>query len=231
MPVGTALRHGTRRPVHDDTVREAGTPSWRFEESEGSLLHLALAVRDAAGLPVAEGPAVPPPLVDPPAPVVLGDPERRAAGRQWTGWWTALLGFQVRSTERAAADLEPVGLRFLTDLDAIGAPPDFAGLGDRPELRGAAVAVAGGPWDRRRHHERPEGTFGYELVRQVAEDVAFDRRVSPDRVTGAAVVLDVRGTWWHAPAPGVVLCSRAVTADPRTAHRVLREALESGLRT
>lgn len=211
-------------------MQEVGPASWRFDESEGTLLHLALGVRDAGALPVADGPSVPPPLVDAPAPVVLGDAERRAAGRQWTGWWTALLDFQVRSMGRTAADREPQGIRFLAELDALGAPPDFAGLGDRPELRRTAVAVAADPWDRRRRPEPPEGTFGYELVRQVAEDVAFDRGVSPDRVTGAAVVLDVQGPWWHALAPGVVLCSRAATQDPRTAHAVLRHAFESGLR-
>ena len=211
-------------------MQEVGPASWRFEESEGSLLHLALGVRDAGSLPVADGPAVPPPLVDAPPPVVLGEVERQAAGEQWTGWWTALLEFQVRRTDRATAGREPQGTRLLADLDALGAPPDFAGLGDRPELRRTVVAVAADPWDRRRRPEPPGGTFGYELVRQVAEDVAFDRAVSPDRVTGAAVVLDVQGPWWHALAPGVVLCSRAATRDLRTAHRVLREAFESGLR-
>ncbi len=48
--------------------------------------------------------------------------------------------------------------------------------------------------------------------------------------TGAAVVLDVEGPWWHEIGTGTLLCSRAAAEDPRAAQRVLRRAFESGLR-
>jgi hypothetical protein len=209
-------------------VQQAGSPSWRFEESEGTLLSVALAVRDACALPVPAGPGVPPPLVDvPPAAGDLAPAQRQEAARQWAVWWADLVELEVRRLGRPDPDDPPT---WVAGLPAVGAPPDFAGLGDRPELRSAARAahdVRRGPPDR--GGGSPHGSFALELVRQVAEDVAFDRSVALDRVTGAAVVLEVQGQWWHEVGAGVLLCSRAAAQDPRAAHRVLRRAFESGL--
>ena len=210
-------------------MQVAGSPSWRFEESEGQLLSLALAVRDGCGLPVPGGPGVPPPLVSPPPSAgELTPGQRREAARQWAVWWADLVDLEARrlAPDRTAA---PAGPALLAALEAAGAPPDFSGLSDLPELRSAARATPGVP---RAAPDRPgpHGTFAYELVRQVAEDVAFDRSVAAGEVTGAAVVLDVRGLWWHEIGTGTLLCSRAAAEDPRAAHQVLRRAFESGLR-
>jgi hypothetical protein len=64
-------------------------------------------------------------------------------------------------------------------------------------------------------------------MKQVAEDVAFDRRVSLDEVQAKVAVLPVRGTWWRRVARGAVLCSPAAAADPQTAHALLRDAFDS----
>ncbi|MGY1843009.1 hypothetical protein [Modestobacter sp. SYSU DS0875] len=116
-----------------------------------------------------------------------------------------------------------------------GSPPDFAALADRPALQRAAVDTFphAHRWVnqlRLEQRDEREGSFPYRLVRQVAEDVAFDRRVDPGAVRASAVVLEVEGNWWHLLAPGAVGCSRAAAADPTTAELVLRRAFESGLR-
>ena len=211
-------------------MQVAGSPSWRFEESDGQLLALALAVRDTCGLPVPGGPGVPPRLVAPPTSAAdLAPGQRREAARQWAVWWADLVDLTARrlAPDRTAA---PGGPDWPAELAAAGAPPDFTGLADRPELRSAARAT---PDVLRAAPDRPggpHGTFAWELVRQVAEDVAFDRSVAADRVTGAAVVLDVEGPWWHEIGTGTLLCSRAAAEDPRVAHQVVRRAFESGLR-
>jgi hypothetical protein len=41
---------------------QAGSPSWRFMEGDAQFLHLALFMRDAAGLAVTRSDDIPPPL-------------------------------------------------------------------------------------------------------------------------------------------------------------------------
>jgi hypothetical protein len=78
----------------------AGSPSWRFAESEGDLLFLALAVRDGCALPVPGGPGVPPPLGEvPPAVEVLAPEERPEAARQWAVWWADLVRLVARRVD------------------------------------------------------------------------------------------------------------------------------------
>lgn len=208
-----------------------GAPSWRFEESaRDDLLHLALFVRDAVGIPVAPGPAAPPRLAGsvPDHRDLLGEDERQAAGRQWDSWWTDVLGVQGQSHEALDADaVRAQGLR----RERVGCPPDFAALADRPALHRAVADC----WPQARHwlarrSDRSRGCFDDRLVRQIAEDVAFDHSVDVGAVRGRAVVLDVEGSWWHVLSPGAVVCSTAATADHETAQLVLRRAFESGLR-
>ncbi len=217
-----------------------GSTSWRFAESaRDEMPHVALFVRDALGLPVSPAPAVPPPLTGsvPDRRGLLSAEEREEAGRQWPGWWAALLGFEVRLQEEPPDPDHPASWAALwAQRDRIGSPPDSAALVDRPALRRAVVETSSEAhrWAGRlpdvEHRGEQGGCFPYRLVRQVAEDVAFDRRVDVGAVRASAVVLEVEGSWWHLLAPGAVVCSRAVTAEPRTAHLVLRQAFESGLR-
>lgn len=214
----------------------AGTTSWRFEESAGDdLLHLALFVRDAVGLHVSPGPAVPPRLAGtvPDHRDLLREDERRVAGRQWDGWWAAVLDLQDQSQHPPDADTARARR---AGREQAGYPPDFTALADRPALHRAVVDtwLHAHEWlSRRRLDFRLEqrgGCFEYRLIRQIAEDVAFDHSVHVGAVQGRAVLLDVEGSWWHLLAPGTVVCSTAATAKPERAQLVLRRAYESGLR-
>ena len=214
----------------------AGTTSWRFSESaRDDLLHVALFVRDAAGIPVPPGPSVPPRLAGtvPDHRALLREDERQEAGRQWDGWWTALLSVEDQSQDPPDADT----LRARRARRArAGGPPDFAALADRPALHRAVVEtwLHAHRWvgHRRLHfrEEQQEGCFDDRLIRQTAEDVAFDHSLDVGAVRGRAVLLDVEGSWWHLLAPGTVVCSIAAAAEPETAQLVLRRAFESGLR-
>ena len=211
----------------------AGSTSWRFAESAGDHLpHVALFVRDATGLPVPPGPAVPPRLTGavPDHHDLLSQPEREDAGRQWVGWWSDVLGVDRQEAADRELHAFPRGA-----YERAGAPPDFAALADRPALRRAVVATFPDAhrWVGRRRRSagaERQGSFTYGLVRQVAEDVAFDRSVDIGRVRAGAVVLHVEGVWWHLLVPGTVVCSTAATEDPVAAQQVLRQAFESGLR-
>jgi hypothetical protein len=117
----------------------------------------------------------------------------------------------------------------------MGDPPEFAALSDRPALREALVLTfeEGCRWadgTRGSAHRRVGGAqFAWEVTKQVAGDVAFDRHVGIGAVDGLALVFAVEGSWWELFAPGVVLCSRAAAQDPMLARTILRSVFESGL--
>lgn len=218
----------------------AGSRSWRFAESLGYLSHVALFVRDAAGLQVPDDPFVPPALAGdvPDRRGVLDDEQRGAAAAQWPGWWRAVVSAEIR-LNAGPGDTDPQQwLRQLAEQDSgAGEGPDFAALANRPELRIAARAlfeeaalwVDAGP-RRRPTDAHAAGRFPWSLVRDVAEDVAFDRQVGLDAVQGSVELLAVVGVWWAPAAPGAVLCSVEAAGDPTVTHAVLRAAFESNLR-
>jgi hypothetical protein len=217
-------------------VQLEGIRSWRFQVSAGDQLpHVALFVREAVGLPVAAGPAVPPRLAGsvPNRRDLLDEDERQIAGHQWTSWWEAVLGVGADAQEASRTDL--TGLPDLrTRLEQAGSPPDYAALLDRPALRHAVVEtfLEAHRWvDSRRLGRRGqrEAPFPHRLVAQVAEDVAFDRSVDIGDMQGRAVLLHVEGSWWHLFAPGAVVCSMEAAAQPDQAELILRRAFESGL--
>jgi hypothetical protein len=214
-----------------------GTTSWRFAVSAGDERpHLALFVRDAVGLRVADSPDVPPKLagVVPEHRDLLNEDERQVAQRQWTSWWVAVIGLKVQEQEASDSDIR-VSPELLARREQAGSPPDFAALIDRPELRRAVVEtfLEAHRWvSSRRLGSRGEqdALLPHRLIGQVAEDVAFDRSVDIGDVRGSAVVLDVEGSWRHLLAPGIVMCSMAAAAAPDEARLVLRQAFESGLK-
>lgn len=216
-----------------------GTTSWRFAESgRDEMSHVALFIRDALGLPVPPGPAMPPPLFGtfPDHRGLLSTEQRQEAGHQWTDWWATVLGVHVQlQAESADPGMSAVRETLRARNEQAGSPPDFAALADRPALQQAAVDAF--PYAHRwvgqlrlEQRDEREGNFRYRLVRQVAEDVAFDRRVDLGAVRASAAVLEVEGIWWHLVAPGAVVCSQLAAADPTTAELILRQAFESSLR-
>lgn len=225
-------------------MRLAGSPSWQFGENVDQLPHAALFVRDAVGLPVPGSTVVPPRLLGtvPDHSGTIPSEARREAGAAWVGWWRAVLAHLVRihrivppsgaSMRDRTEELRRVAAE---DRRRIVDPPTFASLEDRPGLR-AAVREAfaeGCRWadERRLAWLRPRhgAIFGWSTVRDVAEEVASRRRVSPGDVRACAIVLLVDGTWWQRVAPGVVACSVGVGRDPVTARTVLADAFESGI--
>jgi hypothetical protein len=220
-------------------IELAGVGSWRFAVDVNEMVHVALYVRDALGLDVEAAPNRPPALAGgvPAGPDVLNDAERGEAAAQWPAWWEAVLADATHQNQgppdRADMDawmreLHVRGLR-------TGSPPEFAGLMDRPALRKALIALtpeacrwAEGP-RRAAHPPAGRATFASELIREVAEDVAFDRGVAVQAVRAVALVLAVEGSWWVCHRPGVVLCSVSAPEDPVTARTILRAAFESGL--
>jgi hypothetical protein len=219
-------------------VQLAGSASWRFAESaRDELPHVALFIRDAVGLPVPPGPLVPPPLAGdvPDHRGLLSEQDRQEAGLQWVDWWATVIGSAVEARQAGPdPDRDTMWQALAARRERAGSPPDFAALADRPALH--RVVAETFPEAHRwvsqlgfEHREEPHGCFAYRLVRQVAEDVAFDRSVNVGDMRASAIVLEVEGSWWHLLAPGTVLCSKAAAAEPSTAQLVLRSAFESGL--
>ena len=111
----------------------------------------------------------------------------------------------------------------------------ITGLGGGQAALRQAVAAAyadGCRWFGRHRPPEPDTgrtCFRWNLVRDVAEEVARRHHVSPGAVRGYAVVLRLDGTWWAGFGSGATACSVAAAQDPRTARVVLLEAFESGL--
>jgi hypothetical protein len=214
----------------------AGRPSWRFEENDAGDLHLALFVRDAAGLEVSPAADIPPPLS-----VTIDHrlaPPSAAAAAQWATWWRGLIRFQageaMPSRRLSPGDdihawLEAMRERHVAAFD----PPAFASMASVPELRavaGATFAADGRPLLPREPPARmPPGAFDYQAVRAAAESAIADFGVEPGEIDGTVHVLDVRGTWSYLAAPGYALCSAQAAADPAAAAPLLRAVFASRL--
>ena len=206
----------------------AGPSSWVFTESFDEALVLALFLRDALALPVPPDRSVPPPLAGDPvpdrSPALRADPA--VAAGLWARWWASLVhsaGERLAGHERPWSADDPM---------TAARRSDAGEAGSWDALRQAALlcAAEGSRWaDAAERAARGRSAFPHDLVRGVAEDVAFDRGVDPGRVRASVVVLPVAGDWWLAPAPGLALCSAAVPRDVRRAHLVVRTAFESGL--
>ena len=113
-------------------------------------------------------------------------------------------------------------------------PPEFTALADRPALRTAVAAtfVEACRWTgeaKRSGMSAPQPRFGWSLVKQAAEDVAFDHGVDVGDVDGTVLVLTVEGMWSHMLGPGAALCSTAVAADAASAYALLRDVFASQL--
>ena len=76
-----------------------GSPSWQLTEDDGDRAHVLLYIRDVAGLEVPPEVDAPPRLVGLPPhgiPMLHDDDLCRRAGREWAGWWLALLEAEAR---------------------------------------------------------------------------------------------------------------------------------------
>jgi hypothetical protein len=196
-----------------------------------------LFVRDAAVLQVPADPTVPPRLVGKvPRTIALDSDEQRIAGVQWLGWWRDAVALEVvgHSHDESEGSRQKDRIRQrIGELEALCDPPLFNVLADRIDLQRAARASV----DEFRRWEpstrpdltagRPEAPLEWALIKQIADDVAFDRSVSPNLVRAKITILPVEGVWWRQMAPGVVFCSTAAAADRGTAQALLRDAFDS----
>jgi hypothetical protein len=216
-------------------VQHAGVPSWRFSVDASQLVTVALFIRDASTLAVPPDPDDPPRLTAdiPNRSVVLGVGNHSVAGTQWLSWWRQILEHELRFRHRRWDALEGRTVRRLADLKRISDPPDFTALADRPQLRLAVTGLfaEGCEWERLTRLATPAGRghLDGDIIRRIAEDVAFDRQVSPGVLDASAVVLPVEGLWWRRYAPGCVLCSVTALADSHVREAIIRDAFESNL--
>jgi len=220
----------------------AHAPSWRLSAGDGQASEqLLLFVRDAAGLRVPPDPLVPPPLLgDVPHTTEMTPDQQRAAGSQWSAWWRDALDLEIARHRHDGRDdalnRHERARQKISDLEALCDPPHFTALADRPELQAAARASIEEfrRWTSRARRQpngdRPSSPLDWALIKQVAEDVAFDHAVSPDRVRASITVLPVHGTWWRRIAPGLVICSTAAAAEHTTAQPLLHDAFDSHVR-
>lgn len=216
--------------------------SWRFTEGIEELPLVALYVRDAVGLAVQAGSAIPPRL-DGELPGdrsnVLETVQARAAGLAWTDWWLKTVSLTVHhwQDESRASDQRARMQQRAAEHRKVFDPPAFASLVNSPALREAVRATFEDAlrWVNSRRRallvppEGRPGQFDYEIVREVAEQVARNHQVNPGSVHGCALVLPVEAKWWAGFAPGAVLCSVEAARDPEVAQIVLTDAFESRL--
>jgi hypothetical protein len=223
-------------------MQVAGSASWRFEEGNSQLLHLALFIRDAAALPVQQAGDIPPPLASP-VPgradtVPTGHPDVTAA--QWITWWRQLTDSEADEAQhegrRIDEDSRTDARAMLAYLQSLFDPPEFTSLAGSAELRSLAKHLHEDAieWSNRSQAADPArpdgGLFQWGLVRAVAEEVAAGHGVPVGAVRGAVQVLDVDGMWSCVTAPGFALCSAALATSPARARALLHVVFGSGLR-
>jgi hypothetical protein len=197
------------------------------------LAETALFVRDAVGLLVPVAADLPPELNGPVADLsgVLNDRDRADASVQWVSWWRQIL--EVEFGVKRGPSQPAEGRRtseVLAAVRTVSDPPEFTALAHVPQLRAAVRASFDdvSRWQRRRV-SRLEAGSGGDVVKQAVDDVAFDRGVPVEALSGALVVLPVAGLWWRRIAPGQVLCSEAATSSPKTNYQVVYEVFASSL--
>lgn len=221
-------------------MRKGVTESWRFAHDIDESLHCALYLRDVLGLRVKNEGGVPPGLVGavPDRSEVLDAALAVAAAERWPSWWHAVVN-QVAPGQLGSAYRQGGAQNGLGEIanwhGPMVDPPDWVSLEGSPALRVAARTL----WTEscrwfgpaREPYLPPacRDVFAWEQVRDAAELVAVEHRVSPGQVDGCAQVLLVEGFWWHIVAPGVALCSIAAARDSVIAPVILKEAFNSYL--
>jgi len=151
-------------------------------------------------------------------------------------WWQRILDREFFERQGQRGDPRDRARRAITEHQAVADPPEFTALLGWPALRAAAqISVEYfRQWESLRRTAigsgSPESLLNWSLMKQVAEDVAFDRHVSPDAVQARIVLLSVQGTWWRRQSPGVVLCSPDAAADPVMSQALMRDAFDSHVR-
>ncbi len=220
-----------------------GETSWRLELKDASECELALFVRDSLRLdPLGPGGEVPPLSGSVPDLGERIDADlRQGASEQWAQWWHQILLLQFGDGEQLADERMQGDARARMRMravhhQAVCDPPEFAALAARPALRAAARASF--PAYLQWQSDQPEPArdslvhpLDWELMKQTADDVAFDRGVDLGAVQAKVAIIAVDEVWWQRSAPGRVVCSRAAAGDPSAAQALLWDAFDSHVRS
>ncbi len=189
---------------------------------------VALYIRDALALSVAEGQVLPP--VEPQVPVHIPvGIDRRAVQEQWADWWVDLLAYlrnredpdprNPRGRYRRPALGDGSAMRNAVELFTPPAARHFAGARG-PAFRGAGDPQQGSPWAPGFY--RRQIVAGERLGQLVREaEVRQGRRAYPFRLN--VIEISVAGpVWFRAAEDQVLVSSRFAEDGPR---------LETALRT
>lgn len=220
----------------------AGAESWRAGVDDNPrLVHMALYIRDACGLDVPDDPSVPPRLLGEHVDHTgdLTQEIRESAGEQWLSWWHPIIAFEG-AQQLGTLQLPGTGIERLEALTAVHESlldwPELDVLTDQPALQEAVRASYedASRWQSERSREvgrtrRTRGEFGHDVFRPIAEALVARLGVRPGQLRAGVIVAAVAGTWFSLAAPGVLLCSESIVADPERFAALVEEAFVSGL--
>ncbi len=215
--------------------------SWRVAVDQKSLvLHEALFIRDAAGLPVEFTSEIPARLQGN-VPDISSDFSlewRARASERWTLWWHELVRWV------ALAQLVPM----LSDSAfALGRPPDryphspppSFPMGDddeSPAEKLESVRRMANQWRStlRAELHTPRGLPSLimsdsEQIGTIAEETAIRLGVPLESMRAVILTLAVIGDWSHRPLEGVLLCSEGVMENEALFETLLADTFISGL--
>jgi hypothetical protein len=226
------------RILEECTVRKTGSSSWRFAEGDAQFLHVALFVRDTAGLVVQGSDDIPPRLAGqlPVQRGILTPADQVVAAGQWVIWWHCLLDQAVREARRGnalAAGQDPLARAqaVYAGRQEVFDPPQFGSLADKPPLRSAAVAAfeqADHWWKSAAKRAPRGGMFPWPLVRDAAEGAAAELGLPVGDMDAAVRVLHVEGLWSYLAGPGFALCSTGLALDMPAARELLHDLFTNG---
>lgn len=207
------------------------------------LLHVALYIRDTAGIRISGDSSAPPPLrrVEatraPSAQVHSG-----GLGVQWMDWWRWIAEHEATAAaigrDASFGGTLDVARQIVGTMELAFDPPEFASLTGSPDLRALVAArhrEALDWWSRLDVNGSLDGGesaahgIPIPIIQRAAETVATERGVPVDGLAADIGVLEVTGTWSQIVAPGYVLCSADLTRDVDVAEGVVRRAFWSGL--
>ncbi|MEC3982158.1 hypothetical protein [Amycolatopsis sp. H20-H5] len=194
-------------------MRFANSMSWQVTWGSEHEVDVALYIRDALALSVADGQVLPP--VEPAVPVhIPPGVDRAAVQEQWADWWTDLLAFLRNRTDpdprfshgryRRPALAEDSAMRH--------AVAEFSPLASRHN--------ATGDWATRRQRAG-DGIVG-ELVREAEERTG--RRARPFQL--AIIEISVAGRVWQRQDQGQILVSNRFSSDRRALGGALRKVID-----
>ncbi len=216
-------------------MRFAGSESWRLEVSVDVLPHVALYVRDAYRLPVADNPHVPPRLADDIADLSgqIDEAARGEAAVDWTDWWRSVIGRAGPPDVTAPTGGARAYARARL-LQQVFDPPDWNSLADLPVLREIVIGAsqeAARFADRIRRSIRrpgaPPSVFPRDIVRRAVEHTGALPGVQLSKLDASVSVLFVTGSWWILPRRGELLCSADTARNPDQGYEALVAVFQS----